>query len=567
MTQNKIQIIKFFWKIYPYKTLFLLIALFITSILDTLGILALLPILNFSLSSSETQSFIQTFFQDTFNLLGLTLNLENLLLLLVTLFVLKAFVLSYTRLYIRTMTADVAYDLQGKMFRALFDVRWPFFISNQSGHFVNALVSETAKCATLYLQWCTLAQALINLLVISIALAFTSLEVAVCTALAGLFLLLVLKKYMNVSKKSGKAITKLAQSLSNNLADAVQGAKMLKAMHLTNPVIETLKLEAKEYKDQRILQNMAKDHVNIIREPLIVIMLALSLYVTVVQFSYPMSEIMVLFALFYRALGLWGVLQGNYQAINAHEGYFWSLTKLLNDADRNCEIDTGTRDAVKLKNSIKLQNIEFCYNDERIISGLNLEIGKGGITTLVGPSGSGKTTIADMIIGLYEPLCGEILLDGVNLKEFKLGTWRKKIGYISQDPIMFHKSIRENIRLNDESITDDQIYSALEKAEATGFLEECKDGLDTIIGERGMRLSGGQRQRLSIARALAHAPEILILDEATTALDPKTEKEICSTLKALSQETTIFAISHQSAIADVSDRVYELKEKKAFIVR
>lgn len=567
MTQSKIEIIKFFWKIYPYKTLFLLLALFITSVLDTLGILALLPILNFSLSSSGGESFIQEIFLDIFGVFGVGVNLENLLLLMVALFSIKALVLSHTRKYIRTMTADVAYDLQGQMFKALFDVRWDFFVGNQAGHFVNALVSETAKCATLYLQWCTLAQAMINLLVISIAIAFTSLEVAICTALAGVFLLLVLKKYMNVSKQSGQAITKLAKSLSNNLADSVQGAKMLKSMHLTDPVIETLKNEAREYKYQRIRQNMAKDHVNIIREPLIVFMLAFSLYVSVELFSYPMSEIIVLFALFYRALGLWGILQGNYQAINAHEGYFWSLNKLLKDAAENKEVVTIGRDVPPLKSDIKLNNIEFCYNNEIIINGLDLEIKKGGITTLVGPSGSGKTTIADLIIGLYEPSKGEVLLDGVSLNEFSLASWRKKIGYISQDPIMFHKTIRENIRLNDFGISDDQIYTALEKAEALSFLKESAGGLDTIIGERGMRLSGGQRQRLSIARALAHSPELLILDEATTALDPVTEKEICSTLKHLSDEITIFAISHQDAIVDVSDRVYELKEKKAHIVR
>lgn len=567
MKEKKSEIIKFFLRRYPYRSALALVALFITGILDTLGILTLLPILNFALSSSNQNNEVSYLFEGIFDFFGVDLRLENLLIVLVFIFLIKSMILSITRRYIRSVTADVALDLQKQIFHRLLNAKWSFFVNTQSGHFVNAIVSEAPKCAAFYLQWCMLCEAILNLILLSAAMAFTSWKISLVAGIVGVFIIVVFKGFIKSSKESGKQVSKLAKDLSNNLADAVQGAKMLKAMNKVTVVIENLNAEASSFRDERFRQNAAKDHVDTFREPIIIVVFSVALYLAVVKFSYPVTELMVLFSLFYRAINNWGVLQGNYQAINAHEGYFWSLTKLLKTAEEHEEIDDGKVRAFSLEEGIKLKNISFSYAENKVIDNFEMVIEKGRITSLIGASGSGKTTIADLLIRLYKPDSGDIIADETSIFDLSLSAWRKNIGYISQDPILFHRSIRDNITFGDVAVSEDDINRALDLAEASAFVRELENGLDTIVGERGARLSGGQRQRLSIARALVRKPELLILDEATTALDPKTEQEVCATLKKLAGDITIFAISHQEAIVNISDVVYEIKDRSAIKIK
>ncbi|MFW6084986.1 MAG: ATP-binding cassette domain-containing protein, partial [Gemmatimonadota bacterium] len=153
---------------------------------------------------------------------------------------------------------------------------------------------------------------------------------------------------------------------------------------------------------------------------------------------------------------------------------------------------------------------------------------------------------------------GEILVDGIPLSRFESHSWRRGIGYVPQEFLLFHDSIRRNVTLGNDDIPDDQVKRALRSAEAWDFVSRLPGGIEHSVGERGAMLSGGQRQRIAIARALAEQPRLLILDEATTALDPETEKEICDTLVKLKHEVTILAISHQSALREVADIVYEV---------
>ena len=142
--------------------------------------------------------------------------------------------------------------------------------------------------------------------------------------------------------------------------------------------------------------------------------------------------------------------------------------------------------------------------------------------------------------------------------------WRSMIGYVPQELFLFHDTIRRNITLGAPNISDSHLNDCLKAAGAASFVAETPDGLDTVVGERGSKISGGQRQRIALARALLMRPELLILDEPTTALDPQTEAQICATLKFLGKGLTILAISHQSAVADISDTVYRIEAGKVF---
>ena len=182
------------------------------------------------------------------------------------------------------------------------------------------------------------------------------------------------------------------------------------------------------------------------------------------------------------------------------------------------------------------------------------------MTLLIGPSGTGKTSTVDLIAGLLQPQSGAVYIDGVPLTFIDLKAWRNAIGYVPQEMLLLHESVFANVTLGDTALTEEDVQAALRAAEAWAFVQNLPAGMATRVGERGARLSGGQRQRIAIARALVHAPQLLILDEATTALDPESEAAICQTVQRLRGTMTILAISHQPALLDIADHVYRLED-------
>jgi ATP-binding cassette, subfamily C, bacterial len=279
------------------------------------------------------------------------------------------------------------------------------------------------------------------------------------------------------------------------------------------------------------------------------------------------ESLVIMVFLFHRLVGRVQSLQTSYQSLAASESAFWSLLDAVKDAEGHAERSAGRLAPPALTDGIELADVHFSYGDTQVLRGATLSIPAGKFTAITGPSGAGKTTIADLLLGLYSPDSGSILIDGVPLAGIDVAAWRGTIGYVPQEMLLFHDSIRRNVTLGDESISDEEVEEALKAAGAWGFVRVLDDGIGTVVGERGARLSGGQRQRIAIARALVGKPRLLVLDEVTTALDPKTEAAICATLVELASNVTIVSISHQPAMRRVADVVYRVEHGEVTQVR
>jgi ATP-binding cassette subfamily B protein len=217
-------------------------------------------------------------------------------------------------------------------------------------------------------------------------------------------------------------------------------------------------------------------------------------------------------------------------------------------------------DAIELgsvEGRIDFRNVTFSYgnDDEKVLSGINLTIDKGKTVALVGPSGAGKTTLCHLIPRFYETTSGEILLDGVNIKDVRLKSLRRNIGLVQQDVFLFTGTIRENIQYGNPSATEEDIIEAAKNASIHDFIESLPRGYDTYVGEKGVMLSGGQKQRISIARLFLKNPPVLILDEATSALDNETEHMIQNSLERLSIDRTTLVIAHRLSTIKNADEI------------
>ena len=214
------------------------------------------------------------------------------------------------------------------------------------------------------------------------------------------------------------------------------------------------------------------------------------------------------------------------------------------------------------KREIVFKNVSFRYEKENVINKINFKIKKGETVALVGASGSGKTTLANLIARFYDTTTGSIEIDGTEIKDLNIIDLRKLFGYVTQNSILFHESVKNNLLVSNPKASNEEIYSALKISNSLSFVEKLPDGIETIIGENGNKLSGGQKQRLSIARAILKNPPIMIMDEATSSLDTESEKLVQDALQKMMKNRTSFVIAHRLTTIKDANRIIVLDKGK-----
>jgi ABC-type multidrug transport system fused ATPase/permease subunit len=222
------------------------------------------------------------------------------------------------------------------------------------------------------------------------------------------------------------------------------------------------------------------------------------------------------------------------------------------------------KENIKFQGMLEIKNLSFEYNTEqrktKVLNDISFRINKGELIGIVGPSGSGKSTLIDIILGLIKPTSGTLFVDGkdyrVNIRE-----WQNLIGYVPQTIYLIDDTLKKNIAFGvaETCINEEAIFQSLKSAQLDEFVKTLLDGLETLVGERGVLISGGQRQRIAIARALYNDPEILILDEATSALDETTEAGVMDAVNALHRKKTVIMVTHKPSILSKCDKIYYLE--------
>ena len=236
------------------------------------------------------------------------------------------------------------------------------------------------------------------------------------------------------------------------------------------------------------------------------------------------------------AKAIYSVRKGNAAASRVIE-YLFYQPKIIS---RNKSKKIGD-----FKKEIVFKNVSFRYEKENVVNKINFKIKKGETVALVGASGSGKTTLANLLARFYDSTTGSIKIDGTEIKDLNIIDLRKLFGYVTQNSILFHESVKHNLLISNPKASNEEIYSALKISNSLSFVEKLPDGIETIIGENGNKLSGGQKQRLSIARAILKNPPIMIMDEATSSLDTKSEKLVQDALHKMMKNRTSFVIAHR----------------------
>lgn len=538
----------------------MVLLLALAGVSEGLGVATLIPMLESVQSTPGDQSAVGAAFDNLIRGVGLEPTLPLLLVLICGAILAKAVFRWFAMLQVGYTVAGVGADLRLRFVHALMGARWDYFGKRPIGALAQSLNNEVQGATAGYRQACEIIAASFPILAYLTYAMAVSWRVSLAALVAGGILLVFLRRFLQSARVASRAQVESAQALAGRIVGIIQGLKPVRAMAKEERVLPLIHRDVEEFRQAQVRGIQAREHMVVFQEPAITALLAVAIYVLSVFSGQPLSSLIVLAFVFYRLLTHINTVQKQYQMLVVSESSFASLMRQIDAAERSRE-RVGDGVAVgPLEIAITVDSVGFAYDTATpVLRDVTLSVPAGDFVAIIGESGSGKTTLMDLIVGLRTPDSGRILIDGTDLQEVDLLTWRRQIGYVPQEMLLLNDTVAGNVTLGDPELTEADVERALRLAGAWEFVQRLPKGLESPMGEQGALFSGGQRQRIAIARALVTRPSVLILDEVTTALDPETEREICQTLAGLAGEVTILAISHQRAIQEVAGRSFILR--------
>jgi ABC-type multidrug transport system fused ATPase/permease subunit len=540
---------------YKFQIALLAVLGFASGLLEGVGINALIPLFSFVMGNGEGGSdFVSRQISKFFGLFDLQLSVSLLLLFIAVMFVAKAIfsvILDYLRLRVAT---DYEQETRWNLFEKVLAANWGHLLKQKLGYLESILMVDVSNSANLLGQLAGGVTFVTGLLIYVFIALNISLPITLLTLALGAVFFVVFRPILLRIKILAMERNRAIKQMTHHVSENILGMKTVKTMLVENAVAERGREYFATLRKSALRVPFLKSITNAATEPFSVIFISL---VFAAYYRRPDFNLAVLVAIVYLVNKIFNYVQQVQritQTVSDFSPYLRSVVSYESASVENREIESpGARFA--FERSLEFRDVSFSYDNQRsVLSGLNFSIRKGEMAGLIGPSGAGKTTVADLLLRLFKPKEGKVLLDGRDAREIDLRDWRAHIGYVSQDIFLMNDTIGNNIRFYNLAVSQADVEAAARMANIHDFIETLPAKYETVIGERGVRLSGGERQRVVLARVLARKPSVLILDEATSALDNESEAQIQKVIKNLKGEITVFVIAHRlSTIADVDN--------------
>jgi len=468
-----------------------------------------------------------------------------------------------TVVYVGKSQHRFAYQLRLRIFEQLQRLPLGYFATTHSGELVNTITSEIKDAMRAFASISTLVIAAITLLVYVASMIIISWQLTILSILLfGCLSVGVTSLFSRVRKASFNRSKASSRYVSVSM-EFISGIRTVRTFTAEN-------FERKRFnKANKTFLQAATKTVSILgligpiieaaAAVVIVMMLLFSFTVLIPAGQLQLASLLTFMFVLLRIMPLVKQINSKTADINNFYGAFNKITNIIR-TDNKHYLTNGSQQFDSLEQAIRLDSVCFEYDKTPVLHDINLTIEKGTTIALVGASGSGKSTLVDLISRFYDPTYGQILVDSTDLRALDIGSFRQKVAIVSQDSFIFHDTVRSNIAYSlGEAVSDSEVWEAARRANAFDFIQSMPEGLDTLLGDRGMKLSGGQRQRIAIARALIRDPEILILDEATSALDSVSEKLIQESIERLIKGRTVIVIAHRLSTVVNADRIVVLE--------
>ncbi|MFO1036859.1 MAG: ABC transporter ATP-binding protein [Geminicoccaceae bacterium] len=544
-----------------------IVGTFFAGVLDLIGITMIIPLIASASQTKENTKGIVIAMQNAFAKIGVPFEASAIVIIIVVGMILKGLVQLVVTKYVGETVAEVSRQMQLRLIRSLLAARWNYFMRQSVGRLAFATGPEASAAGECFQHVTSLIAGILQSCLFLLVAALISWE------LLALVLLVAVVMFVSFGSlvQRGRALSKTQRALmrqnSAKFTDAMIGIKPIRAMGRSDRFVRLFEDDIDQLASTTRSRILSGEFAADLQEPIIGVLVAVGLFVALNNLALPLHDVVIMAILLVRTINSLLPLQRIAQKFIQTYDQYKTLNELLQATEEARELTNGTVRA-SLRREIRLEKVSFAYDQKRVLTDLDMVIARGKITTIAGPSGVGKSTIVDLVLGLQLPDAGRITIDDIDLREVDLRDWRKRIGYVPQEVSLFHDTVFNNVALWEEGITDEDVIEALKKAGAWKFVERMPQQLESIVGERGLKISGGQRQRISLARGLLHRPDLLVLDEATTGLDPVTETAICEEIRGLCDRDglTVLAVSHQPTWQQVADVLYRIEDGAAVLV-
>ncbi|ARZ63762.1 MULTISPECIES: ABC transporter ATP-binding protein [Bacillus cereus group] len=562
-------IIYFMKKLYSSAGKILYVNLFgmvLISLLEGIGIILLIPMISMTgiINLGEETTFIapvSRFLQDFPKTTSLAFILGIYILIVLGQNLLQR---NITLRDARTQQAFVR-ELRIETYSMILKAKWSFFLEKRKTNLINTLTTELARVSygvNLILQ--LLAAILFTFIQVGIAFLLSP-QITIFVLVFGLLFLVASHVFIKKARILGGKTSELAKDYLSGITDHFNGIKEIKSNTLESSRLDWLQSITEKMSNEQMEYMRIRSNSQLFYKVSMAILIAFFLLLSVSMFQAQSTQLLLIILIFSRLWPRFMTIQTNLEQLAASVPAFKSLWELQEECKEAIEMQ-GIHQQKHIKpicieQGIECKDVHFRYNKQEslyALQNINVQIPINSMTAIVGHSGAGKSTLIDVLMGLIQPEKGQVLIDGTPLTTDNLLSLRRAISYVPQDPFLFNASIRENLLMIEPNASEEAIWAALDFAAATEFVRTLPNGLDTLIGDRGVRLSGGERQRLVLARAILRKPLILVLDEATSALDIENEVKIQSAIERLKGTMTIIVIAHRLSTIRNADQVIVL---------
>ncbi len=471
-------------------------------------------------------------------------------------------------------------ELSTDMLRFFMKRPYEYFVNTNSANIRQSILGDTSSTYNVLLNLFQLAAECLTILMIGLYLLYTDWIVAIAAfVLAVACFLAIVLSFKKRLKKAGNDMTVASIGTTKSLTEAIEGIKEIIVADRRECFVRLYENSSREVERVTLLYNFLSACPDRILEGVCIGGFIGIACVRIVLGGNPAQFVPVLGAF---AMGAFKILPSMSKVSSRINSIVYEQTRLArcyNDLKEIREYEDETQQFIspldnpqdkagrlRFTEKICIRNLKWKYRNSpvNVLEGLDLTIRKGEAVALIGASGAGKTTLADIILGLFRPQSGGVYMDGIDVATIP-HTWASIVGYVPQSVYLIDDTIRGNVAfgLREDQTDDDRVWMALKEAQLYDYVTNLPQGLDTIVGERGVKFSGGQRQRIAIARALYDNPEILVLDEATSALDTETEAAVMESVEALLGRKTMIIIAHRLTTIRNCDKIYEIADGKA----